>query len=166
MLAAALAAGALGAAGTGCGGGGKGAAAGASGERNGSLVWDETPVLVRVRHIPTDRVLIGTVRNDSLRPLDLKSSDVGVRDGAGRRLRAFAQFAGSYAHGLYGAYEKPHPLPPAEKQRLGLIVRILPGKTAPLVVSYRTSRRDRAPLHVEWASGTLPVPTRLREQYG
>ncbi|HVE67076.1 MAG TPA: hypothetical protein VNB64_00705 [Solirubrobacteraceae bacterium] len=163
LAAALLAAAALSA----CGGGGGsdgGGGAGAGESRTGELVWEREPLVFRVRRIPTDRVLVGRVRNDSLRPLDIRSADVGVRDGGGRRLRSFAQFTESYVHGIYPAYQKPDPLPADEQERLGLIVRILPGDSAPLVVSYRTTPRDRGRLRVEWKRGSLPVPTRLREQ--
>jgi hypothetical protein len=126
----------------------------------GRLVWAKSPVLVRATNLPTDRVLIGTVRNNSLRPLRLVARDLRVRDARGRMVSAFAQFAAAFVHGLYGAYQRPDPLPEEELRRLGLLVRIDPGRTAPLVVSYRLRPRLAMPLAVDYGQGSLPIPLR------
>jgi hypothetical protein len=138
------------------------ALAGCGGDEGGrgTLVWQGKPTLVRATTRPADRVLIGTVRNDSLRPVSLTARKLRVRDARGRPVPAFAEFAAAYAHSLYGAYQRPDPLPEDELVRLGLLVRIDPGKTAPLVVSYRLHRRLKLPLAVDYGQGFLPIPAR------
>src|SRR5438105_4141640 len=96
----------------GCGGGG--------GDRgHEALVWDKRPHIFRVSRLPQDRVLVGAVRNDSTRVLRLKAADLRVRDAGGRTLETSALFLASYAHSLYGAFQKPHPYPELELHRLG-----------------------------------------------
>jgi hypothetical protein len=126
----------------------------------GTLVWAKPPALVRASNLATDRVLLGTIRNNSLRPLSLTASKLRVRDARGREVTAFAQFAASYAHGLYGAYQRPDPLPEEELRRLGLVLRLDPGKTAPLAVSFRMRRGLAGPLSVDYGQGVLPIPAR------
>jgi hypothetical protein len=105
-------------------------------------------------------VVIGTVRNDSFKDVKLDASKLTVKDGDGRPLRSSAQFAASFAHGLYGAYQKPNPLPPDELSRLGLRVTIRPGQSAPLTVAFRVRRETRQPVRIDYGEGLLPVPRR------
>jgi hypothetical protein len=146
----------------GCGGGGGGKPAAV----RDPLAWARAPLLFRATGLPRDRVLLGTVRNRSGRAVHLVSSRIAVHDAAGRRLRAWGQYVAGYAHGLYGAYQKPHPLPPGELRRLGLEIDLGPGRTAPLAVAYRLLRSTRGPLRVDYGAGTLSVPARARSQTG
>lgn len=130
----------------------------------GQLTWKGTPLLFRATHLPDDRVLIGSVRNRSGRAVHLVAAAVGVRDAGGASLRAYAQFSNSYAHGLYGAYQKPTPLPPDEIIRLGGVTTLPPGATAPLTVAFRITSRTRRPLRIDYGSGWLPVPARTRRE--
>jgi hypothetical protein len=47
-------------------------------------------------------------------------------------------------------------IPPAEQLRIGLRVRLFPGREAPLTVSWRV-REDRV-ARIDYGSGSLPVP--------
>jgi hypothetical protein len=132
----------------------------------GPLSWTEPPVVQRTTQVRADRVLAGRVRNDSLRDLELDARELSVRDSDGRGLRVYAQFSPSFAHGLYGAAERPHPLPPEELRRLGLILSLRPGKITPLVVAFRVAREARPPLHIDYGKGLLPVPSRVAKQPG
>src|SRR5206468_1207271 len=76
----------------------------------GDLVWSKQPLLFRATHLPNDRVLIGTVRNRSKHPLHIIASKIAVQDAGGARLRGYAVFLSTFAHGLYGAYQRPKPL--------------------------------------------------------
>ena len=126
------------------------------------LSWKGTPLVFRATHLPRDRILIGTIRNRSKRSLRLAAGQVTVRDVAGHRLRGSAQFKTAYAHGLYGAYQKPTPLPPEELVRLGLVVEVPAGSSAPLAITFRLGPSTRPPLHVEYGRGSLPVPANSR----
>ena len=152
LLTAALAAGVL----AGCGGN--------HDDSTGELRWAKPPQVFRAHSLPRDRVLMGTVRNESFRPVNIKANQVTVRDRAGRRLPAHVQFIESYAHSLYGAYQRPNPLPPDELARLGFVVKILPGKEAPLTVAYRTRPGLKLPLRIQYSASALSVPARVRNQ--
>ena len=120
--------------------------------------------MFRASHLPSDRVLTGTVENRSKRSLHIVAADVRVRDAHGAALRSDAQFINSYAHGLYGAYQRPKPLPPNELSRLGLVVTLPPGSVIPLTVAYRVTPKTRTPLRVDYGAGSLTVPSRVRRQ--
>jgi hypothetical protein len=141
----------------GCGGSG-------GDRRSEGLEWRQEPLLFRTTHLSSDRVLTGTVENRSNRSLHIVASDVRVRDAHGAALRSSAQFVNAYAHGLYGAYQKPKPLPPNELSRLGLVVTLPPGSVIPLTVAYRVTTTTRTPLRVDYGAGSLTVPSRLRRQ--
>jgi hypothetical protein len=141
----------------GCGGSG-------GDRRSQGLEWKREPLVFRATHLPSDRVLTGTVENRSKRSLHIVAADVRVRDAHGAVLRSYAQFISAYAHGLYGAYQKPKPLPPNELSRLGLVVTLPPGSVIPLTVAYRVARNTRTPLRVDYGPGSLSVPSRVRRQ--
>jgi hypothetical protein len=130
------------------------------------LQWARAPLMFRATGLPRDRVVLGTVRNRSGRAVHLVAARVTVRDAAGRRLRSWGQYIAGYAHGLYGAYQKPHPLPPGELRRLGLEIDLAPGRTAPLAVAFRLAPSTRAPVRIDYGPGTLAVPARARPQTG
>jgi hypothetical protein len=141
----------------GCGGG-------AGDRRSEGLEWKKEPLLFRATHLPSDRVLTGTVENRSKRSLHIVAADIRVRDVHGAALRSYAQFINSYAHGLYGAYQRPKPLPPNELSRLGLVVTLPPGSVIPLTVAYRVTPETPTPLRVDYGAGSLAVPSRARHQ--
>ena len=120
--------------------------------------------MFRATHLPSDRVVIGTVENRSKRSLHVVAASIRVHDARGTALRSYAQFVNAYAHGLYGAYQKPKPLPPNELSRLGLVVTLPPGSVIPLTVAYRVTTTTRTPLRVDYGAGSLTVPSRLRRQ--
>jgi hypothetical protein len=109
------------------------------------LTWEEPPLAITPPDLPNDRVAYGTVRNTSVEGLKAATKDFEVRDAGGETLEASVQFLGSYAHGIYGAFQKPHPLPPEELSRLGYRVALRSGQTAPLTVSYRLGPDSELP---------------------
>ena len=140
-----------------CGGGG-----GGEGDATGKLRWTAEPVLIQAPRLPRDRIVVGTVRNDSLRRIVLEAADLRVTAGGGIALRSQSQFAAAYAHGLYGADYRPKVPPEEERRRLGLVVTLDPGETAPLTVAYRLRAGARAPIGIDYGAGTLPVPRQVR----
>lgn len=127
----------------------------------GELVWEKRPEVYRQPTLPRDRVLVGTVRNDSLRRMSLAAEDVRAVDGEGKALRGNATFVRGYLHPLYPPTRPPEGgLPEAELERLGRLVRLEPGKTTRLSVAWRVPPGGDAPARIDYGSGWLPVPAR------
>jgi hypothetical protein len=127
----------------------------------GDLVWARKPEVFRQPTLPRDRVLIGTVRNDSLRQMKLSASEVRAVDGDGNALRGNATFVRGYIHPLYPPTRPPQGgLPESELERTGRQVRLQPGKTAPLSVAWRVPRDQKAAVRIDYGSGSLPIPAR------
>ncbi len=126
------------------------------------LAWQGTPVAYRPPNLPTDRVLLAKVRNTSQKPVLLDASKLVVRDAQDKILRSSGRYVAGYAHGIYGAFQKPDPLPPDELKRLGLLITLPPGKTAPIEVAWRLERGSVQPARVEYGRGSLPLPRAAR----
>ncbi|MDX6656833.1 MAG: hypothetical protein QOH62_1626 [Solirubrobacteraceae bacterium] len=136
----------------GCGGGG-------GSHAPAPLAWDGAPKAFKTPGLPHDGVVLGKVRNTTKRTLHLKASTLLVRDTSGRRLRSSAAFTTTYAHGLFGALQQPGHLPRLELQRLGKIVDLPPGESAPFYAAWHLGAGSRAPVKVDYGSGTLAVPS-------
>jgi hypothetical protein len=122
--------------------------------RAGSLIWAQEPKLLLPPDLPRDRILYGQVRNDSLRDLRLRADDLRVLDGAGRALKSDGRFLQAYAHGLYGAFPTGRDIGDYERRRLGVILTLKPGRTAPLTVAWHgTDARA-----IRLGDVRLPVP--------
>lgn len=121
------------------------------------LAWEKPTVLIP-RTLRHDRIVIARVRNRSSQPLHLESARITVSDAAGRRLNATAGFTNSYAHGLFGAFQQPSALPHAELVRLGRVVDLAPGATAPFFAAWHLRPDSREPVTVDYGRGTLTVP--------
>lgn len=132
-----------------------------SGEEVAPLAWTAPPQVFRTKALPNDRVAVGSVRNTSDKPVLLDASALKVVDADGKALRSSGQYAAGFAHGLYGAFQKPDPIPPGELKRLGLLITIPPGKTAPVAVSWSLPRGDdtQRPAEVDYGKGRLVLPT-------
>jgi hypothetical protein len=142
----------------GCGGsgsGGSGADAASS-----AVVWQGKPTAFSSKDKPNDRVVVARVRNRSSKPLRIDSAKVKVHDADGKVLRSYARFIASYAHGLYPAFQAPSELPPQEVTRLGYVVTIPPGKTAPLTVTWRVPSGSPVPATADLGVARLVLPAR------
>jgi hypothetical protein len=126
------------------------------------LAWQGTPVAYRPVDLPTDRIVLAKVRNDSGKPIRLEAAKVVVHDADGKVLRSSARYIAGYAHGLYGAFQKPDPLPPDELKRMGLVITLAPGKTAPLYVAWRLAPGSKEPARVDYGAGSLALPQRTK----
>ena len=126
---------------------------------SGDLVWAKRPQVYRQPTLPRDRVLVGAVRNDSLRRVEVDAADVRAVDGDGNALRANATFVRGYIHPLYPPTRPPEGgLPESELERTGRRVRLEPGKAAPLSVSWRVPPGEKAPVRIEYGVGWLSIP--------
>ena len=124
------------------------------------LVWDEPP---SIRVSPSGAtVVIGRVRNESGEALSIRARDVKVVDARGRRIRSDAVFLSSYVRSNYphnsGALADPSHYPEAEQQRVGFLVRMKPGASAPLTVSWRAAPAGRTAARIDYGKGYLPAP--------
>jgi hypothetical protein len=127
----------------------------------GDLVWAGRPNVYRQATLPRDRVLVGTIRNDSLRPIKVAATDVRAVDGDGDALRGNATFVRGYIHPLYPPTRPPSGgLPESELERTGRQLRLEPGQTAPLSVAWRLAPGAEAPVRIDYGSGSLPIPGR------
>jgi hypothetical protein len=135
---------------------------GRDGQRgSGDLVWTEQPHVYRNAVLPNDRILRGVVRNDSVRVVTLTARDLNVRTGDGGELESAAIFAPTFIRGVF-PLNRADGIPENEQLRIGLRVRLDPGKTAPVTVSWR-ERDERASL-VDYGTGSLPVPGPLKRR--
>lgn len=136
------------------------------GERDGApqaatddaqLQWKGKPSLILVPSMPRDRILTGSVRNASLRAVDLESERVEILDEAGHRLKATALFAQHFSHGLYpwSMHVKGSKF---ERRRIGKIATIKPGQDVPLTLSWRVAAGGSEPVEVRFDGGSLALP--------
>lgn len=122
------------------------------------LSWSIAPEVRRSPSLPGDRLVTAAVRNETDEPLEIRAKDIAVRDPSGRELRSSAAFLTGfvYSHVPYnrGRDELPSALPRREQERLGRVVQIPPGGTAPLTVSWRGG--DAA--QIDYGRGSLRLP--------
>jgi hypothetical protein len=122
------------------------------------LDWDGKPQVYVPRTLPRDRVLIGRVRNSSSKTLHLSAASLVVRDARGKPLDGSAAFTATYAHGLFGAFQQPSVIPPAELVRLGRVVTLAPGASAPFYAAWRLPPHVHQPVRLDYAVGALALP--------
>ena len=136
---------------------------GGSDSRAGSgtvLSWNEDPVSLTNPNLPDDRIAYGDVRNVGMDGITANAGDFDVRDARGKPLDASVQFLGTFAHGLYGAFQQPARSTPFEKRRLGKAVAVKPGEVKPLTVAYHLDPSTELPASVYYAGSrvlTLPA---------
>jgi hypothetical protein len=135
--------------------------AGCGGDENGAnpLAWKEDPDLVVPPRLPGDRILSGEVTNGSLDRVEIDAKDIRLLDRDGRRVEGTATFLGSYVHSIYPPTRGPTPFPEGERQRLGQVARLEPGKSAPLTVSWHEPKGPRTPVRIDYGKGSLPIPS-------
>jgi hypothetical protein len=127
----------------------------------GDLVWAKGPQVFKQATLPRDRVLVGTVRNDSFERLTIDAGDVRAVDADGEQLRGNATFVRGYIHPLYPPTRPPEGgVPESELERTGRRLRLEPGKTAPLSIAWRVAPGQKRPVRIDYGTGWLPIPAR------
>jgi hypothetical protein len=122
---------------------------------SGDLMWEKKPRVFTNANLPDDRVLAGTVRNDTLETVTLVARELGVRTPGGDEMESAAVFAPTFIRGVF-PQNRSTDIPENEQLRIGLRARLRPGETAPLTVSWRQQGEQAAV--VDYGAGTLPVP--------
>jgi hypothetical protein len=124
----------------------------------GELKWEGRPLLFTPKGLSDDRILSGRLRNDSLRRVDLEARQLTLVDRVGHRIRTNAVFLTGFVHGLYPPTRERGRVPDSELLRTGRIARILPEKSAPVTVSWRSRGGQPPPVRLDYPGGFLPVP--------
>ena len=133
-------------------------AGGADGD-DGRLSW-AGKVRVFDSSIATDKVLTGRLENSSLRDLSLDVEDVVVRDASGGEVQSSVRFIEAFVHGIFPWSQRPEVLGDFERRRLGEIVTLKPGQSAPVALSWRVRKGGREPVRVDFGPASLELPTR------
>jgi hypothetical protein len=125
-----------------------------------ALRWEGKPIVVRQPELPDDTIVSGTIRNASGSTLKLDAADVQLVTPDGEAVESTARFATGVTHQLYPPREAPREgEPDFLRERLGEVATVEPGKTVPLVVSWRVRPGEPAPVKVDLgAPGSLALP--------
>ena len=137
---------------TGCGGSGTTVA----GHGSGPLKWAAEPQLFTPESLPGDRILTGTLRNDSLRRVRVNLPDVRVLAADGDRVAATPVFLNTFGKSLWSPGRGPEQMPDTELVRTGRIAFLRPGQEVPLTVAWHAA--DGEPAVVDYGGGSLRVP--------
>ena len=121
----------------------------------GELVWSGDVKSYTPPELPQDRLVTGTLRNVSGRPLRLDVRDAQLVAADGRPVRGTITFAASFGHGLYSPRRAPaEPDPDFERMRLGQLAQVKAGDTVPVTVSWRGA----APVALQVGATSLELP--------
>lgn len=122
----------------------------------GRLEWSGEPRILTPPTLPKDRVLSGTVANDSLRTVQLKADELRLLDESGNEIEASKIFLEAYVKPLESR-NRPSQETEAERRRRGLEASIEPGQSAPLSVSWHQPP-GRTAARLDYGAGSLPLP--------
>jgi hypothetical protein len=142
-----------------------GAASGGDDRRvGGPLRWSGEVIAFRHPNLPTDYVVTGRVRDDSLRRLRLVArDDIRVVDERGRALPTSAVFTQTFGHGLFDPTRMPQArLPERELMRIGDVGRFDPGDELPVTISWRERPDGPRATRIEYPGGSLAIPVSSR----
>lgn len=144
--------------------GGADGAPGASADQRGPLRWEGEPTRVDgTKTLPDDRIVLGRIRNDSLRKLSLRANDLKLEAADGTVIRGNSlAFIDHFAHGIFPPTRREELASKGEREaedrRLGRVVEIEPGKTAPLTFAWRQGGGAPVPVRVVYPEGFLAIP--------
>lgn len=123
----------------------------------GTLAWEGKPKIFAVETLPDDRLLAGTLRNDSLDEVELDASEVDLVDAEGRSVEHTTLFSLGFGRDIYPPSAQRE-LPEADKLRLGLKLELQPGEVRPVTLAWRVSRPGGEPVRIELPAGSLRLP--------
>ena len=122
----------------------------------GRVAWQDVQLFDASRD--TDRILAGKLRNDSLEDVNIDVEDVRMFDASGREVRSALRFREAFAHGIFPWSQKPEDTGDFERRRLGEVVKIRPGQSAPLTLSWRVAPGGESPVKVDFGPAELDLP--------
>jgi len=131
--------------------------AGEDQQGSGDLAWEKEPQIQTPETLPQDRILSGTIKNESLRQVDLTAKTLRVLDSEDRPLKSSAIFLAGFGRGLYPPQREPDQISDFELERTGKITKLKPGQTVALTVSWRLKEGEPEAAQVDYGSGTLPI---------
>jgi hypothetical protein len=144
----------------GCGGGPAGGAGGQgqvrAGDGTGPLRWSAPPLVFTPETLPGDRILTGRLRNDSVRRVRVRLSDVRVLARDGAQVAAQPVFLQTFGKPLWAPGREPGAIPESELRRIGRLAFVRPGEELPLTVAWHAAAGR--PAAVDYGIGRLPVP--------
>ena len=130
-------------------------AGGAQGD-DAQVAWKDVQVFES--GVKTDRILAGRLENTSLREIDIDVEDVRVLDGEGREVQSATRFLAAFAHGIFPWSQRPEVMGDFERRRLGEVVTLKPGRTAPITLSWRLKKGAAPPERVDFGPVALDLP--------
>ena len=123
-----------------------------------TLAWSGEPRIFKSGK-PTDRVLTGRIENASLKDVELDVDRARVVDADGEAINGTVRFLEAFVHGLWSWSQSPSELTEFERRRLGQLVTIKPGKSAPIALSWRVPEGGSPPERVDFGNGvSLDLP--------
>jgi hypothetical protein len=127
-----------------------------SGDHVGALGWKGDAQVFTHPTIKTDRVLTGTLRNDSTHTIKVDIGDVRLLTGDGTTVPSAPVFLKTFGKSLWSAGRGPQTVPDSELQRTGRIALLSPGEEVPLTVAWH--EHDGTPARVDYGDGWLSIP--------
>ena len=130
-------------------------AGGAQGD-DARVAWKDAQVFSS--GVKTDRILAGQLENTSLRDIEIDVEDIRVLDAEGREVQSATRFLATFAHGIFPWSQRPEVMGDFERRRLGEIVTLKPGRSAPITLSWRLKAGAAPPARVDFGAVELDLP--------
>jgi hypothetical protein len=127
-----------------------------SGSGSGPIAWSGDAQVFTHPTIPGDRVLTGTLRNDSTHTLRVDIGDVRVLTSGGEVVPSTPVFLQTFGKSLWAAGRGPQQVPDTELLRTGRIALLSPGEEVPLTIAWHD--KDGKAARVDYGDGSLSIP--------
>lgn len=141
----------------GCGGDDDSDAKTSSSKSPAAVSWDAPPQVGTPKMLPNDRVLAGSIRNNSPHLLELSNDDVKMLDAQGRPVFHTIRFSAGFGRDIYPP-RYGHEPPKKDQIRLGYMAQVAPGDVRSVTVAWRVKDPSRAPVRMEFPGGVLSLP--------
>jgi hypothetical protein len=122
---------------------------------SGPIGWSGDTELFTHPTIPGDRILTGTLRNDSTHTLRVDIADVRLLTSGGEVVPSAPVFLQTFGKSLWAAGRGPRQVPDTELLRTGRIALLSPGEKVPLTIAWHD--KDGEPSRVDYGDGSLSI---------
>jgi hypothetical protein len=123
------------------------------------VAWQGKPLVVRQPELPDDTIVSGRITNESGGVLKLDAQNVRLVTADGTAVQSTARFSTGVTHQLYPPREGPREKDPSFlRERMGEIATVAPGRSVPLVVSWRVPGGAPPPVEVDLGGISLALP--------